>query len=114
MKKMETPQRSLQKRKKDSNIQTPSQKVKSICNNSQSSTKYNDREKCVSYQDESSIMMSIFKFGEKSVMSILIKNNTYMRYKKFNTHKENIIDLLGYLNPVISLQRTTRKIYPMH
>ena len=47
MKKMETPQRSLQKRKKDSNIQTPSQKVKYICNNYQSSTKYNDREKCV-------------------------------------------------------------------
>ena len=48
-------------------------------------------------------MMSKFKFGEKSVMSSLLDNNTYMRYDKFNTHREDSIDWLKYVNPIISL-----------
>ena len=54
-------------------------------------------------------MMSKFKFGEKSVMSVLLENNTFMRYKKSNTHKEDSIGWLKYVNPGISLQRTTRE-----
>ena len=42
-------------------------------------------------------------------MSVLLKNNTYMKYEKFNTHKEDIIGWLKYVNLVISLQRTTRE-----
>ena len=60
-------------------------------------------------QVESSIMMSKFKFGEQSVMSALLENNTYMKYEKYNTHKEDSIGWLKYVNPVISLQRTTRE-----
>ena len=60
-------------------------------------------------QVESSIMMSKFKFGEQSVMSALLENNTYMKYEKFNTHKEDSIGWLKYINPVISLQRITRE-----
>ena len=54
-------------------------------------------------------MMNKFKFGEKSVMFVLFENNTYMRYEKFNTHKEDSIGWLQYVNPIISLQRTTRE-----
>ena len=42
-------------------------------------------------------------------MSTLLENNTYMKYEKFNTHKEDSIGWLRYVNPVISLQRTTRE-----
>ena len=56
--------------------------------------------------------MSKFKYGEESVMPTLLDNNTYMKYDKFNTHREDIIGWLKYVNPVISRQRTTRqKIY---
>ena len=54
-------------------------------------------------------MMSKFKFGEQSVMPALLENNTYMKYEKFNTHKKDSINWLRYVNPVISLQRTTRE-----
>ena len=54
-------------------------------------------------------MMSKFKFGEQSVISALLENNTYMKYEKYNTHKEDSIGWLKYVNPVISLQRTTRE-----
>ena len=54
-------------------------------------------------------MMSKFKFGEQSVMSALLENNTYMKNEKFNTHKEDSIGWLRYVNPIISLQRTTRE-----
>ena len=53
--------------------------------------------------------MSKFKFGEQSVMSALLENNTYMKYEKFNTHKDDSIGWLRYVNPFISLQRTTRE-----
>ena len=53
--------------------------------------------------------MMRFKFGKNSVMSVLLKNNTYMKYEKFNTHKEDNIGWLKYINLVISLQRTTRE-----
>ena len=53
--------------------------------------------------------MSKFKFGEKSVILVLLEKNTYMRYEKFNMHKEDSIGLLNYFNTFISLQRTTRK-----
>ena len=53
--------------------------------------------------------MSKFKFGEKSVILVLLEKNTYMRYEKFNTHKEDSIGLLNYFNTFISLQRTTRR-----
>ena len=45
-------------------------------------------------------MTSKFKFGEKSVMSELLENNTYMKYEKFNTHKEDSIGWLKYVNPI--------------
>ena len=54
-------------------------------------------------------MMNKFKFGEKNVMSVLFENNTYVRYEKFNTHKEDFIGWLQYVNPIISLQLTTRE-----
>ena len=59
-------------------------------------------------------MMIKFKFGKQTVMSALLENNTYMKYEKFNTHKENSIGWLSYVNSVISLQRTTREKYLMH
>ena len=52
-------------------------------------------------------MMS--KFWKKSVMFVLLKNNLYMKYENFNTHKENSIGWLKYVNLVISLQRATRE-----
>ena len=45
-------------------------------------------------------MTSKFKFEEKSVMSELLENNTYMKYEKFNTHKEDSIGWLKYVNPI--------------
>ena len=59
------------------------------------------RKVCVRCQVESSIMMIKFKFGNKSVMSSLLKNNTYTRYEKFNTHREDSISWLKYVNSVI-------------
>ena len=60
-------------------------------------------------QVKSFIMMRKFKYGEESVMPTLLDNNTYMKYDKFNTHREDIIGWLKYGNPVISRQRTTRE-----
>ena len=54
-------------------------------------------------------MMNKFKFGEKSVMYVPLESKTYMKYEKFNTHKEDSIGWLRYVIPVISLQRTTRE-----
>ena len=45
-------------------------------------------------------MMNKFKFGEQSVMSTLLENNTYMKYENFNTHKEDSIGWLMYVNPM--------------
>lgn len=45
-------------------------------------------------------------------MSSLLDNNTYMRYNKFNTHSEDSIGQLKYINPIISLQHTTREKLP--
>ena len=42
-------------------------------------------------------------------MPALLENKTYMKYEKFNTHKEDSIGWLRYVKPVISLQRTTRE-----
>ena len=50
-----------------------------------------------------------FKYGEKSVMSTLLDKNTYMKYYKLNTHREDSIGWLDYTHPVISLQRITRE-----
>ena len=52
--------------------------------------------------------MSKYKFGEQSVMFAFLEKNTYMKYENFNTHKEDSIGWLRYVNPVILLQRTTR------
>ena len=54
-------------------------------------------------------MMNKSKFGEKSVMYVPLESKTYMKYEKFDTHKEDSIGWLKYVNLVISLQRTTRK-----
>ena len=54
-------------------------------------------------------MMNKFKFGEKSVMYVLLKSKTHMKYEKLNTHKEDSIGRLKYVNLGISPQRTTRK-----
>ena len=45
-------------------------------------------------------MMRKLKFGEKSVIPVLLENNTYMKYEKFNTHKEDSIGWLKYVNPI--------------
>ena len=60
-------------------------------------------------QVKSSIMMNKFKYEDESVMPTLLNNNTYMKYDKFNTHREDIICWLKYVNPIISPQRTTRE-----
>ena len=46
-------------------------------------------------------MMIKLKFGDKSVMSSLLENNTYTRYEKFNTHREDSIGWLKYVNSII-------------
>ena len=43
-------------------------------------------------QVESSIMISKLKNEEKFVMSNLLNNTTYIKYDKFNTHREDSID----------------------
>ena len=60
-------------------------------------------------QVESSIMTSKLKFRKKSVMSTLLDNNTYMKYENFNTHREDSIGWLKYVNPIISIHHTTRE-----
>ena len=42
-------------------------------------------------------------------MLVLLENNTYIIHEKFNTHKEDNIGWLKYVNPVISLHHTTRE-----
>ena len=42
-------------------------------------------------------------------MSSLLETKTYIRYEKLKTHREDIISWLKDVNPVISLQRTTRE-----
>ena len=39
-------------------------------------------------------MMIKFKFGEQGVMPTPLENNTYIKYEKFMTHKEDSIDWL--------------------
>ena len=46
---------------------------------------------------------------EKCVMSSFLETNTYIRYEKLKTHREDIISWLKDVNSVISLQRTTRE-----
>ena len=58
---------------------------------------------------ESSIRMSKFKYGEKSVTLTLLDNNTYIKYKKIITYREYSIGWLKYLNLVIFYHRTTRE-----
>ena len=60
-------------------------------------------------------MVSKFKYGENSVMSTLLDHNTYTKYDKFNIHRVYSVGWLKYVNPIISLQRTTReKIWYTH
>ena len=58
---------------------------------------------------ESSIRMSKFKYGEKSVTLTLLDNNTYIKYKKIITYREYSIGWLKYLNLVIFYHCTTRE-----
>ena len=58
---------------------------------------------------KSSTTMSKFKVGEKSVMSSLHDNNTYLRYNKFSRHSEDSISWLEYVKHIISLQHATRE-----
>lgn len=51
--------------------------------------------------------MNKFKYIEKSIMSTLLAKHTFIKYTKFDTHKEDSNRWFKFTNPVISLQRTT-------
>ena len=57
---------------------------------------------------ESSIRFSHSKHGENSIIKSLIKNNTFIKYNTFNTHKEDSIRCFKYISPTLSLQQTPR------
>ena len=42
-------------------------------------------------------------------MSTLLDNNTYMKYEKFNTHREDSIGWLKYVNPIILIPTQQEK-----
>ena len=58
---------------------------------------------------ESELRVGTFKYGEKSIMYILIENNTFIRFNKYNTHQEDSIRWFKCINPILTLQRTTRE-----
>ena len=47
---------------------------------------------------ESELRVGKFKYGDKSMMHILIENNTFVRFNKYNTHQEDSIRWLKYIN----------------
>ena len=42
-------------------------------------------------------------------MHTLIENNTFIKADKYNTHQEDTIGCFKYINPILTLQRTTRE-----
>ena len=42
-------------------------------------------------------------------MHTLIENNIFVRADKYYTHQEDIISWFKYINPILTLQRTTRE-----
>ena len=42
-------------------------------------------------------------------MHTLIENNTFIKADKYNTHQEDTIGWFKYINPILTLQRTTRE-----
>ena len=58
---------------------------------------------------ESELRVEKFKYGDKSIMHILIKNNKFVRFNKYNTHQEDSIRWFKYINSILTLQRTTRE-----
>ena len=62
----------------------------------------------VSCKIESSLRLSQFKFGERTIMAALIKYNTFINYDKYKTHKEDIIRWFKYIIPTVALQKSTR------
>ena len=51
----------------------------------------------VSCKIESSLRLSRFKFGERTIMAALIKYNTFINYDKYKTHKKIALD--GFNTP---------------
>ena len=62
----------------------------------------------VSCKIESSLRLSQFKIGERTIMAALIKHNTFINYDKYKTHKEDSIGWFKYISPTVALQKTTR------
>ena len=50
----------------------------------------------------------LFKFGDRTIMSTLIKHNIFINYDKYKTYKEDSIGWFKYINPTVYLQKTTR------
>ena len=47
---------------------------------------------------ESELRVGKFKYGDKSMMHILIENNIFVRFNKYNTHQEDSNGRLKYIN----------------
>ena len=47
---------------------------------------------------ESKLRVGKFKYGDNSMMYILIENNTFVRFNKYNTRQEDSIGWLKYIN----------------
>ena len=62
----------------------------------------------VSCKIESSLRLSQFKFGERTIIAALIKHNIFINYDKYKTHKEDSIGWFKYISPTVALQKTTR------
>ena len=62
----------------------------------------------VSCKIESSLRLSQFKFGERTIMAALIKHNTFVNYDKYRIHKEDNIRWFKYISPTVALQKSTR------
>ena len=56
---------------------------------------------------ESSLRLSQFKFGERTIMNALIKHNIFINYDKYKTYKEDSIGWFKYISPTVSLQKST-------
>ena len=60
----------------------------------------------VSCKIESSLRLSQFKIGERTIMAALTKHNTFINYDKYKTHKEDSIGWFKYISPIVALQKT--------
>ena len=54
---------------------------------------------------ESLLRLSQFKFGNRTIISTLIKRITFINYDKYKTYKEDSIGWFKYIIPTMSLQK---------